>query len=275
MQTLNQLTPMFIQLFYESKVNHTETSLMETSSSLFMNDLLSTDLIANRFLKIPHYVKNPDNSLNIDMSSIIVDTQSFYLFSHKLLVSALLIMNNYFPKKYIRENQFSPGNFGKFYNYVYKGNNDLTERIRSKMESELNWAKNKIIDKRDKMIQHWTTNPQNQLMTTIHVFDLPIITYQHPKKFNSSIDKQRLSYWTEKIVKKYHLNYSVSTDSGSNLAFLEGFYPKLIKEEKSVVDGFLNPELFIALPFNSNIIEELSSYLKKTLEIIQEVRKIY
>jgi len=272
MQYLSKLISTFIQLSYENKANKTETLLMETSASLFMNDILSTDFIVDRFLNTPYYTKQIDDSINMNVASITVDTQSFYLFSHKLLVSALLILNNYLPKEYIKENQFPMGNFGKFYTYIYKKDNDLTRRIKNKMDSELNWAKNKIIDKRDKMIQHWTTNPQNQLMTTINIFDLPMITYQHPEKFNDSIDKQRLRYWTEKLAKKYHLNYSANISAGYNLAFLEAWYPKLTKDEKNVVDQMLNPNLFIALPINSVIVDELSNYLEKIFEIIQEVR---
>gem|GEM_PF-1551931 len=272
-QYLGKPLSLFIHVSYRDKVNKTETPIMQTSGTLFANDILSTDLIAGRFLNAPHYVKKPDGSIDMNLPSIMVDTQSFYLFSHKLLVSALLIMRNYLPNDYVKKNQFPLGKFGQFYTYVYKTDNDLTRRIRSKMDSELNWAKDKIIDKRDKMVQHWTTNPQNQLMTTVHTFDLPMITYQHPEKFAGSIDKQKLTYWTEKIAKKHHLIYSTSSDAGFNLAFLEAWYPKLAQDEKDVVNGFLNPELFIALPVNKNIIGEVSSYLEKVFEIIQDVIK--
>lgn len=248
------------------------TQLMKTNSSLFANDVLATDLVIGRFLNTQGYIRQPDGSINLNLPSIVVDVQSFYLFTHKLLISALLMLRNYLPEEYARKNNFPIGKFGEFYKYVQKEENEFAKLMKQQMSSELDWAKVKIIDKRDKMVQHWTTKLQNQLVPTLIAFDLPVLAYQHPDKFEASVNSTKLNYWTEKIARKHHIQFSPNNGAGHNLAFLEAWYPKLEKDEKARVDSFINPDLFIALPVSPVIVDELSAYLEKIADIIEQVR---
>jgi len=267
MRYLNKPLQLLIQL--GSKTN--ETRIMKTNGTLFADDIVATDYTLERFINFPHYKRNPDGSVNMDFAAVFADTQSFYLFAHKLIVSTLLMIKNYLPHSYVQQAQLPLGKFGKFFSYVYNKDNDLTKLIKKHMDAELKWAKYKIIDKRDNMVQHWTTNLQNQLMPTIQTFDLPILTYEHPEKFAESVDKKRILYWTEKIAKKNGIAYSSNENPGSNIAFLEAWYPKLSLDERESIDNLVNSDVYIALPISPIIAEELSKYLEKIFGIIDNV----
>lgn len=245
-------------------------SQADTYKSLFINELLALEVCAKRNLMPAHYFKNPDGSANLDISSVVLDASSFYLFAHKTLISTIFIFAKTLPHNLRQGFQFR--SFSTFAEHVSQPQNDIYKDIYSSCGRDIAWSQKNIINKRDDLVQHWQGNTSNKFFTNIYAWDLPLLVYYDPKRKQDLkvADINRLCA----TVRQRHSSWQLdsSAEALQKIVWLESWAPRLQRQLQDDVAKLTDNSIFISLPVTPQFIERLDKTLAGLLSIANRLK---
>jgi hypothetical protein len=246
------------------------TTHADTYKGLFMNELMALEVCAKRNLAPAHYFKNADGSANLDISSVVLDASSFYLFAHKTLVSSIFIFAKTLPPELRRGIQFR--SFTAFAGLVAQHENEVYTDIYTSCGRDIAWAQKNIIDKRDDLVQHWQGNDSNKFFTSIYAWDLPLLVYYDPKRKNDLNETGINSLCASVKVSKPSWQLDPSADPMQKIVWLESWSPKLSRQIQADVDLLTDNSVFISLPITPQLIERLDATLAGLLQVANRLK---
>lgn len=231
----------------------------DTYKGLFLNELLALETCARRNLSPAHYFKNPDGSTNLDLSSIVLDASSFYLFAHKTLVSGIFIFTKTLPPALRRDIQFR--SFTTFADRVLNQENSVYADLYTSCGRDISWSQKNIIDKRDDLVQHWQGNTSNKFFTSVYAWDLPLLVYYDPKR-QEGLNKPDIDSLCASV-RRSNPSWQLdpSADTLQKIVWLEGWSPKLSRQTQDDIANLTDNSVFISLPITPQLIERLDKTL--------------
>lgn len=235
----------------------------DTYKGLFLNEMLSLELCAKRNLAPATYFRNPDGSTNLSLTDTILDVSTFYLFAHKTLVSAIFVFVNTLPRDKTRG--IPAASYTAFAKAVQAERNETLKSVRVSCGKNLTWARNAIIDKRDKLVQHWQSNASNKYFTMICAWDLPYLVYYNPKTLDQ-IDSVEVDYVFNQAKQKIKASIDARADSLQKIAWLEAWRPTLSTQLQAEIDRLTDTDIFVTLPVTPQLIKRLDETIACLLE---------
>jgi hypothetical protein len=259
-----------VELFKLPDLAVDSVSQADTYKSLFFNELLALETCAKRNLAPAHYFRHPDGSTNLDLSSIVLDASSFYLFAHKTLVSGIFIFAQTLPTEHKRGIQFR--SFTTFAERVRQHENDVYTDIYTTCGYDVAWVQKSIIEKRDDLVQHWQGNDSNKFFTSVYAWDLPLLVYYDPKR-KDDLDKTAIdSLCTSVRRNKPSWQLDPSADALQKIVWLEGWSPKLSRQIQADIASLTDNSAFISLPITPQLIERLDKTLAGLLGVANRLK---
>ena len=258
------------ELFKLTDLAVDDTTHADTYKGLFMNELMALETCAKRNLSPAHYFRNPDGSTNLDLSSVVLDASSFYLFAHKTLVSGIFIFAKTLPPELRRGIQFK--SFTTFADRVSQQANDVYTDLYTSCGRDIAWSQKSIIDKRDDLVQHWQSNASNKFFTSIYAWDLPLLVYYDPKRKDdlNKADIDSLCASVRRSNPGWQLD--ASADTTQKIVWLEGWSPKLSRQTQDDIAKLTDNSVFISLPITPQLIERLDKTLAGLLGVANRLK---
>lgn len=241
----------------------------DTYKSLFVNELLALNTCARRNLAPEHYFKLPNGDTNLDLSSIVLDASSFYLFAHKTLVSSIFILSKTIPSGLA---QGIPLKFSTFSSRTASQYSDLYSHLYSVCGCDIAWAQRSIIDKRDNLVQHWQGNISNKFFTMIFAWDLPLLVYYDPRRLQdlnaSAIGSLCAS------VRRTHSGWQLdsSADTLQKIVWLEGWSLRLSSQIQDDINQLTDDSIYISLPITPQLIKRIDKTLSGILTVANQLK---
>jgi hypothetical protein len=246
------------------------TAHNDTYKGLFINELIALETCAKRNLTPAHYFKRPDGSINLDLPNIVLDASSFYLFAHKTLVSAIFIFAKTLPPELRRGIQFR--SFTSFAEHVAQHENNVYTDIYTSCGWDVAWAQKSIINKRDKLVQHWQCNSSNKFLTSVYAWDLPLLVYYDPKR-KGNLNKTAIDSLCATVrLSKPNWQLDPSADTLQKIVWLESWLPKLSRQIQVDVANLTDNTIFISLPITPQLVERLDKTIAGLLSIANRLK---
>jgi len=235
----------------------------DTYKGLFLNEILSLELSAKRNLVPATYFRHPDGSADLSLPDTILDVSTFYLFAHKTLVSAIFMFANTLPHDKARG--IPATGYTVFAKAVQAEKNDVLKSVRTSCGKNITWAQKAIIDKRDKLVQHWQSNASNKFFTMVCAWDLPYLVYYNAKTLDQ-IDASKVDYVFNQAKQKVKASIDPKSDSLQKIAWLEAWHPTLSTQLQSEIEALTDTDIFVTLPVTPQLIKKLDETIACLLE---------